>query len=282
MGADPIEVLAQRVCADHGYEFVCACNAGVFKKTFHVRNGGQDRALKLLTRPPDRERLSREIAALSACDHTNICKFHDLQTDDVDGTPVIYFVEEFIAGGTLTDRLATGPLSKADTCTLALAISEAVAHLADRRIVHRDIKPDNIMYRADGTPVLVDLGLAKHLNATSITQSFAMPGPGTPAYAAPEQLLNDKALIDWRTDQFGLGVTLSVAALGMHPYSGDMDLDNGCFRIVAQKPHAEEFMEAANTNGLGLLIRMTEHWPIKRFARPADLIEAWQRLGVTT
>ena len=277
MVADPLEVLAQRICADHGFEFVRACNAGAFKKTFQVRQAGTDLALKVFTSNPDHERLAREIAALNACDHVNICKSHGQESREIGGTKVTYFVEEFIGGGTLTERLARGALSLPETRALAIAIAEAISHLADRNIVHRDIKPDNIMYRTDGTVVLVDLGVVRLLGAPTITQPLAVVG--TPGFAAPEQLLNEKARIDWRTDQFGLGVTLSVAALGMHPYSGDMDLTNGYQRLMVQKPPAREFLDTANSQGLGILIPMTEFWPIKRFARPAELIAAWQRLG---
>ncbi|MDE2464531.1 MAG: protein kinase [Alphaproteobacteria bacterium] len=276
---DSQEMLAQRICADHGYEFVRACNAGASKKTFHVRHAGQDLALKLFTSTPDHERLSREITALSACNHANISKILDHQSRDIDGTVVNYLVEEYIGGGTLNERLTKGRLARPDTHALALAMSEAIAHLASRNLVHRDIKPDNIMYRDDGAAVLVDLGVARHLNATTITQPFILAGPCTPQFAAPEQLLNEKSRIDWRTDQFGLGVTLSVATLAMHPYSGDMDLNNGYMRLMAQRPPAIEFIDAANSQGLGILIPMVEFWPIKRFVRPADLIVAWQNLG---
>lgn len=276
MGTDPLEVLAQRICANHGYDLVRAGNSGTFKKTFHVRKDGQDFALKLLTKPPNPQRLTREIMALCACQHQNICEFRDLQTPTIDGIPVIYFLEEFISGGTLTDRLKRGLLNDTETKTLAQAISSAIAHLEERRIVHRDIKPDNIMYRVDGTPVLVDLGIARHLDAPSITQTWAGIGPGTPGYAAPEQLLNDKHLIDWRTDQFALGVTISVATLGMHPYSGDMDLSAAAMRVAGRQPHAPAFIQVATARNYGQLIRMTEQWPVKRFARPDELIKIWE------
>jgi len=276
MGADPLDALAQRICADHGYELVRAGNSGAFKKTFHVRKDGQDHALKLLTKPQNPERLLREIQALAVCDHGNICRLREVKRQNIAGVDLLYFVEEYISGGTLTERLQHGLLSDAETRTLVLAISEAIAHLDERRIVHRDIKPDNIMYKADGTPVLVDLGIARHLDAPSLTQTWAPMGPGTPAYAAPEQLLNDKHLIDWRTDQFALGVTISVAALGMHPYTGDLDFDTARLCVAGRQSRAAAFRAAVAANSLEPLIRMTEQWPVKRYARPEDLIQAWK------
>lgn len=279
MGADPLEVLAQRICADHGFLFVRACQQGAFKKTFHVQNQGADLALKICHRPPDPQRLQREIEALQACNHENICRLLELRSTVVDGAAVIYFLEDFISGGTLQDRLnANGPMNNADLRVLAIAISEALAHLAARRIVHRDVKPDNIMYRADGRPILVDLGIARHLDASSLTKTWANMGPGTPAYAAPEQLLNLKPMIDWRTDQFGLGVTLSIAGLNMHPYSGNLDFQEAFVRVAGRIQRPQAFIDAATARGLGALIKMTETWPVKRYARPEDLIEAWRQV----
>ncbi len=159
---------------------------------------------------------------------------------------------------------------------MGLTLSEAVAHLESRRLVHRDIKPDNILLRVDGSAVLVDLGIARHLEDTSLTQSWLGQGPGTPAFAAPEQLRNEKAMIDWRTDQFSLGVTLSIAMLGMHPYSGTRDLELVVQRMGQRESPVPAFTEAVRAYGLGVVARMVAPWPIHRFTRPSELIAAWQ------
>jgi len=90
-------------------------------------------------------------------------------------------------------------------------------------LVHRDIKPANIMFKEGlETPVLVDFGIVRDLAATSLTQTWSPIGPGTPFFASPEQLNNEKHLIDWRSDQFSLGVTLYFARTARHPYQLEM------------------------------------------------------------
>lgn len=272
--------MARTICQNHSYTLVRSCDAGAFKKTFHVRDAGNDLALKLVVNPIDPVRIQREIDALRACSHPNISRLVEVGTVNHQGGQLVYFVEEFLSGGTLGARLGSGILSQKEGSHLALSLAEALSHLAHRGIVHRDIKPENVMYRADGTPVLVDLGIARHLDESSLTQDWLTRGPGTPAYAAPEQLVNDKHLIDWRTDQFSLGISLSIALLGMHPYSGNLTLDQAIVdRVSRRDPPTAQFISAAKNGGLDLLIKMVEPWSVKRFARPEQLVAAWKPIG---
>jgi serine/threonine protein kinase len=280
MASDPIETLAKTICQNHNYTFIRSCDAGAFKKTFHVQDGSTDLALKLVVNPIDPARVQREIDALRACSHPNISRLLGAGTINHQGAPLVYFVEEFLSGGTLGARLRGGVLSRAEGRHVAVSLADALSHLAPRGIVHRDIKPENVMYREDGTPVLVDLGIARHLDESSLTQDWLARGPGTPAFSAPEQLNNAKHLIDWRTDQFSLGITLSMALLGMHPYSGDLILDQVLVdRMTRRDPPTTRFIDAAKDTRLDLLIKMVEPWPIKRFLQPRQLVTAWQMIG---
>src|ERR1019366_6088976 len=114
-------------------------------------------------------------------------------------------------GGTLGDRLKSGLCTRDAVKALGSGLIRAIEHLHGLGLVHRDIKPENVMYRARDSdqPVIVDLGLVRDLAASSITQSWFAQGPGTPLFAAPEQLNNRKELIDWRADQFAVGVSLT-------------------------------------------------------------------------
>jgi len=270
------EQLARKICANQGLTFIGEVGAGAFKQTFHVKRHHDDLALKLIIRGIDKARVDREIAALMVCNHPNICRLLETGSIDDGANSVIYLIEEFLPGGTLSDHLANGCLQHAKIIQLAVKLTEAIAHLAEHRITHRDIKPDNIMFRADGMPVLVDLGIARHLEASSLTRTFLMQGPGTPLYASPEQLVNDKNLIDWRSDQFSLGVTLSYAAIGVHPFAENASLEHTVERVANRLPATDHFKKVANEHGLDALVKMVETWPVKRFARPAMLLAAWR------
>jgi serine/threonine protein kinase len=150
-------------------------------------------------------------------------------------------------------------------------------------LVHRDLKPDNIMFQEDGvTPMVVDFGLVRDLSSTSITGTWLPMGPGTPYYSAPEQLNNDKELINWRTDQFALGVLLTECILGYHPYSEIGDDPARVVGRVAQKDGPTDRFKADVTRlGLPLLIHMTAPWPVARYRMPEDLAQAWQEQEAT-
>lgn len=269
------EQLARRICADQGLTFIGEVGAGAFKKTFHVRRRQDELALKLIIRGTDKARVDREIAALMVCNHPNICRLLDTGCIDDNGNSVIYLIEEFLPGGTLSDHLANGCLQHTKVIQLAIKLTEAIAHLAEHRITHRDIKPDNIMFCSDGMPALVDLGIARHLEASSLTKTFLMQGPGTPLFASPEQLVNDKHLIDWRSDQFSLGVTLSYAAIGIHPFAENASQEHTVERVANRLPATDHFKRLAHERGLDVLVKMVETWPVKRFARPEMLLAAW-------
>ena len=281
MDAKQVLQFAEEVCAKHSLRFVKACAAGAFKHTFHVTNGADNLALKLIVGDIDKARIEREIGALRACSHKNISRLIAVHQELCGSREIVCLLEEYLDGGTLAEKLAGGNLISTTECrSLAIALSGALDHLSSLGIVHRDIKPENIKFRADGTPVLLDLGIARHLSATTLTQAWAAQGPGTPVYAAPEQLLNEMRLIDWRTDQFSLGVTLSIAFLGLHPFSTRGDYRDVVDWVTNRRPPSDAFRAAVEDKQLKVLGRMIESWPVKRFAKPKLLLNAWQGWAV--
>jgi serine/threonine protein kinase len=152
-----------------------------------------------------------------------------------------------------------------------------LSHIAGLRLVHRDIKPDNVMLRQNGvTPVIVDFGLVRDLSAVSITPTWAMNGPGTPLFAPPEQLLNQKAQIDWRADQFSLGVMTSYALFGFHPYAEVGDSPPQIVsRVQTRSDLSAQFKAAVTAAALPVMMKMCAPWPYQRFTKPDALIHAW-------
>ena len=134
------------------------------------------------------------------------------------------------------------------------------------------------MFRADGaTPVLVDFALVRNLGHALLTPTWLVQGPGTPYFASPEQLNNDKSMIDWRADQFSLAISVAMARFGIHPFAvaGD-DLAATVGRVAARAGPTASFDVQAAAEGLGPLVRMVQPWPVQRFRVPNDLAGAWR------
>lgn len=127
-------------------------------------------------------------------------------------------LEEYVESMPLSSLLDkyTNPLI---TLGLIKSLVTGIEILWDKRIVHRDVKPDNLLIRPDGSLKIIDLGIARLLDQESITRTLAPMGPCTPVYASPEQLSNRKKIIDVRTDQFSIGIVLlQLLAGGLHPF----------------------------------------------------------------
>ena len=279
MTPDPALVaVAKEVCDQRGLVLGDMVGEGAFKQTFRASDpgGGDPLALKVF-RQQGSPRTEREFDAMLRCDHPNIVSLVALDRLEVNGQTSTYCLEEFLSGGTLGQRLSHGLLSRVELVDLAGALSRAVEHIADQSLVHRDIKPDNIMFRGDGvTPVVVDFGIVRDLVRSPLTRSWVLQGPGTPFFAAPEQLTNQRELIDWRTDQFALGVTLFMCRYGYHPYGAPGQPPEQVIPLVVDRRGiSQEAKASIDGDALTILSRMIKPWPVERFRRPPDLIAGW-------
>lgn len=255
---------------------------GAFKETFRAEAANATVvALKILDPSKcDLARTSREIEAVKKCDSPYIAKLFSSGTFHAsDGKDYLFAVEEFLDGGTLTDRLSNTAVSPETVKRYAACLVTALDHLRSLNLVHRDIKPDNIMFRSGAdVPVLVDFGLVRDLSAISLTQTWLPHGPGTPYYAAPEQLHNDKALIGWRTDQFSLGIVLGISLTGTHPFERPgLTMPQTVGVVAARQSCSNEFVRAATDAGLAGIVQMLAPWPIHRYSSPRRLLEVFER-----
>lgn len=270
------EEIAIGICESKSFAKPSFIGAGAFKEAYFSKTSG-DLPVALKVFDPNKCNLcraEREIAAMKQCESPFIGKLHDWGTfEDKDRGSFLFVIEEYIDGGTLTDRLGATCHSAIHICDYGIALLNAASHLREKSLVHRDIKPDNIMFRADDdVPILVDFGLVRDLSGVSLTRTYLEQGPGTPFFASPEQLNNDKHLIDWRSDQFSIGVVLGVCLTGNHPYQqpGQTDVQT-VNQVVTRATCSSEFSWKANKSGCGFLTKMVSPWPVDRFARP-DLI----------
>jgi serine/threonine protein kinase len=277
LGAPQLEPVAAAIALKLGLTELQFYGQGAFKETFRARNPGGDLvALKVLDRSKcNIVRTKREIEAAQRCDSPRIAKIKEFgQHIDSQNQPFDYVIEEFFAGGTLHDRLAGKTMPVDQVKKMGLALCEALAVLQQLRLVHRDIKPENIMFRdAANDPVLVDFGLVRDLAQTSLTLSWLPQGPGTPLYSSPEQLNNEKGLIDWRSDQFSVGLVLGLFLTARHPfYSTGMTTGDIVDAILMRHRCSADFRAAATTGGCPFLIKMMAAWPVQRFSNPQSLI----------
>lgn len=274
-----LESVARAICTNCGHKFHDGIAEGSFKETFLIEDAKGNRlALKVLKPGSCPERSGREVDAMRRCSHPNIGALMALDEFDHVGQRHTYLIEEFMDGGTLEDRLKTGPLGRDETLALGELLISAVAHIADQGLVHRDLKPANIMFRKNGgEPVVVDFGIVRDLKKTSLTVTYLAMGPGTPFFAPPEQLNNEKNLIDWRADQFALGVVLSLAHFGSHPYEEPGD-DPGRIvgRVAARKGPTSRFSADVVSSSLPVLEKMVASWPVNRVRLPKTLLEMWK------
>jgi serine/threonine-protein kinase len=161
------------------------------------------------------ERIRREVEVLRCLKSSYYPKNIDFRTE---APNLFVIVEEYVESQPLS-ALLTSFSSPPAALRLLKQLVVALDIIWQKRVVHRDLKPDNILVLADKSPKIIDLGIARLLDEDSVTKTVNVRGPCTPAYAAPEQLKNRKAQIDQRTDQFGLGIVFVQLLLnGRHPF----------------------------------------------------------------
>jgi Flp pilus assembly protein TadD len=163
-----------------------------------------------------RERFIHEARAASSLDHPNICTIHEVDEAEDGG---LYIVMACYQGESLKDKLGRGALEPVEAIRIADEIAEGLAKAHEHGIVHRDVKPGNIMVTSDGLAKILDFGLAKLAGEARMTVTGTTVG--TVAYMSPEQARGDE--VDARTDVWSLGVVLYEMATGALPFGRDSD-----------------------------------------------------------
>ncbi len=162
-------------------------------------------------------RFRREGRTAARLSHPNVVQVYDAGEDTLDGHEASYIVVEYVPGGDLKELIdQRGPLPGPMLARIGSAIADGLAHAHERGIVHRDIKPQNVLVDEHGAPKLTDFGVARALDSTNSTSTDAYLG--TASYSSPEQLQGEK--ITPKSDVYSLGATLYHAAVGGAPFTG--------------------------------------------------------------
>jgi eukaryotic-like serine/threonine-protein kinase len=163
-------------------------------------------------------RFRREGRTAARLSHPNIVQVYDAGEDEFDGHEVSYIVVEYVSGGDLKDLIdRNGPVPGAMLSRIGAAVADGLAHAHERGIIHRDIKPQNVLLDEYGSPKLTDFGIARALDMKGSTSTDSYLG--TALYSSPEQLRGEG--VTPKSDLYSLGATLYHAAVGEPPFSGE-------------------------------------------------------------
>jgi len=202
----------------------------------HDDNLDRDVAIKMLIRgalgdTTRRERFRREALVLSRISHPGVATIFDF--DARNGRE--FLVMEYVAGGTLESRLATGPLPIESVLKLGAEIADALDNAHRHGFLHRDLKPGNIALTAEGHAKILDFGLALLLSAGKVSGRMTQPGMivGSLPYMAPEQLFGEPG--DARTDVYALGAMMFEMTTGKRPLMKDRP-ESLMFAIINTSP----------------------------------------------
>jgi len=230
--ADPFDAIRKLLPPEYvlGAPLAKGGQGAVFRGTYK----GEDAAIKLFG-PTSLERLKREVAMLQAINCPSLIQLLAAQMLTTPNGTLPILAYKFADGVDLRKKTAQGwSPTEAELIELGCSAGHAIEALWAQRIVHRDIKPENIIACTSGGFVVVDVGLAQHLNLKTIT---AGGQPGTRGYRSPEQIKGRKKLTV-HTDVFALGVTMYELATGKHPWGRDEDemVKSAAPAISSEKP----------------------------------------------
>jgi eukaryotic-like serine/threonine-protein kinase len=233
---------------------------------------GEQVAIKVFSLATDTRRIDRELDCLTGIDCPHLVKVKGRTNINIAGVSAAVVAYEYLPGGDLRQRLISSPIQPQERAILdiGMQIGIAVQELWRKRIVHRDIKPDNIVLASEDRYVLVDLGIARLLDRSNLTGPWAIPG--TPGYMSPEQARGRRDLTI-HSDVFSLGITLYELASRTHPFGSDQN------RIGAQNASPLGGLRPDLSEPLVRTIQqMMEVIPGRR---PNDPAERFQRLRGT-
>jgi serine/threonine-protein kinase len=227
------------------------------------------------------QRFRQEVKLARRVTHPNVVRTFDLGefvTDD--GTTQLFLTMEYVDGRPLSHRIAEeGPLAPDRITPILAGICAGLAAAHDAGVVHRDLKPDNVLVATDGRVVLTDFGIARAVRTSDSLHT--QPGLiGTPVYMAPEQASG--GTVDHRADLYALGAIVYELATGAPPFTGDDPQQVALARVLHPPPDPRTRKPGLSLSIAGFLLRALARDPVDRFSTASELRDAWDRAAAGT
>jgi serine/threonine-protein kinase len=243
----------------------------------HQQSLGREVAVKLILQGSqaselDKARFQAEVAAAAQLEHPNIVPIYEV--GEIAGWQ--FFGMKLITGQTLAHRIAQGPIAERNAVRIVLEIARAIEYAHSRGVIHRDLKPPNILVDLEGVPHVTDFGLAKHLTSSnsSLTQSGTILG--TPAYMAPEQAAGNRGKVGPASDVYSLGAILYSLITGRAPFQGTSPVDT-LLMVLEQDPLPPRLLNPRVSRDLEMIILKCLQKPIElRYASAGTFAEDLQ------
>ena len=269
----------QGTVVDNRYSIVRALGDGGMARVYLAHDEVLDRdvALKVLWEyfASDEEfvdRFKREARSAASLSHPNIVQVYDRGETE---TGTAYMAMEYVPGGTLKERITReGPLSPEDAAAVAIQIAEALGAAHERGVIHRDIKPHNVLISESGEAKVTDFGIARAAAATTATRTGRVLG--TAGYMSPEQALGER--VDRRSDLYSLGVVLFEMLTGRLPFRGESPITVSMKHVNEAPPPPNEIRPDLPESANALVLKLLTKNPDDRYADVWDLIEDLRKL----
>jgi serine/threonine-protein kinase len=273
---------AQKLTALGDFKLIKKLGSGGMGEVYkgHQISLDRDAAIKVMARHLASnqhfvERFYREARLMAKLDHPNILRSFAVSQDH----GFHYLAMEYVDGGSLQDLLKReGKLSVGDATHVILACARALEHAHEINVIHRDIKPDNILLTKKGVVKVADLGLAKALEEdVALTQSGV--GAGTPHYMAPEQAISAKHA-DARSDIYALGCMFYCLLAGKPPFTGESALELLKAKEAGEVPPVRRVNQDVPERVDLIIGRMAARKPANRYPTCTELIRDLEGLGL--
>lgn len=277
----------------NGYKFIQFVNEGGFGYVYKTERDNQYYAIKVFReayvlqefrKHGEDNRIQREIDIIKSVTHPLLVKYEDSFFDDSSGTREYFLVMEFVDGKTLRDILSNkGNLSEETALSIFKQILEGVKHLHTCRgnddesgIIHRDLKPENIMLKDDGSIKILDFGISKIIDYSSITSTGQIFG--TWFYMSPEQITDSKH-IDKRSDLYTIGVIIYELLTGVYPYDFQSQPEL-IDKIKNERPIPPRRRNIAITNRVeNIILNLLEKNPYQRYSTAENVLSELNNLN---